>query len=148
MSQPIKKSHNISQLLYHLVCPSKYRRIVFDEFEDLEQELKNICLEIQLRYDIHFVEIGADSDHVHFLIQGVPMISPKYLTQIVKSITAREIFKRKLEVKKMLWGGQFWTRGYYINTVGAKGNEEVIKNYVKNQGLEYQQIYTNQLKLF
>ncbi|MBU0707729.1 IS200/IS605 family transposase [Patescibacteria group bacterium] len=148
MSQPIKKSHNVSQLLYHLVCPAKYRRLVFDEFKDIEQEMKDICLEIQKRYDIHFVEIGTDKDHVHFLIQSVPMISPKYVTQIVKSITAREIFKRKPQVKKMLWGGQFWTKGYYINTVGAKGNEEAIKNYVQNQGLKYQQIYSNQLRLF
>ena len=148
MSQPIKKSHNVSQLLYHLVCPAKYRRLVFKEVVTLDQVIKDICLEIEKRYDIHFVEIGTDQDHVHFLIQSVPAISPTRIAQIVKSITAREVFKKKPEVKRMLWGGEFWTKGYYINTVGAKGNEAAIKNYVENQGLKYQQVYSNQLKLF
>ena len=148
MSQPIKKSHNVSQLLYHLVCPAKYRRLVFKEVVSLDQVIKDVCLEIEKRYDIHFVEIGTDQDHVHFLIQSVPAISPTRIAQIVKSITAREVFKKKPEVKRMLWGGEFWTKGYYINTVGAKGNEAAIKNYVENQGLKYQQVYSNQLKLF
>ena len=148
MSQPIKKSHNVSQLLYHLVCPAKYRRLVFKEVASLDQVIKDICFEIEKRYDIHFVEIGTDQDHVHFLIQSVPAISPTRIAQIVKSITAREVFKKKPEVKRMLWGGEFWTKGYYINTVGAKGNEAAIKNYVENQGLKYQQVYSNQLKLF
>ena len=148
MSQPIKKSHNVSQLLYHLVCPAKYRRLVFKEVVTLDQVIKDICLEIEKRYDIHFVEIGTDHDHVHFLIQSVPAISPTRIVQIVKSITAREVFQKKPEVKRMLWGGEFWTKGYYINTVGAKGNEAAIKNYVENQGLKYQQVYSNQLKRF
>ena len=148
MSQPIKKSHNVSQLLYYLVCPAKYRRLVFKEVVTLDQVIKDICLEIEKRYDIHFVEIGTDQDHVHFLIQSVPAISPTRIVQIVKSITAREVFQKKPEVKRMLWGGEFWTKGYYINTVGAKGNEAAIKNYVENQGLKYQQVYSNQLKLF
>ena len=148
MSQPIKKSHNVSQLLYHLVCPAKYRRLVFKEVASLDQVIKDICFEIEKRYDIHFVEIGTDQDHIHFLIQSVPAISPTRIAQIVKSITAREVFKKKPEVKRMLWGGEFLTKGYYINTVGAKGNEAAIKNYVENQGLKYQQVYSNQLKLF
>ena len=148
MSQAIKKSHNVSQLLYHLVCPAKYRRLVFKEVASLDQVIKNVCLEIEKRYDIHFVEIGTDQDHIHFLIQGVPAISPTRIARITKSITAREVFRQKPEVKRMLWGGEFWTKGYYINTVGAKGNEEVIKTYVEKQGLKYQQIYSNQLKLF
>lgn len=148
MSQAIKKSHNVSQLLYHLVCPAKYRRLVFKEVANLDQAIKDICLEIEKRYDIHFVEIGTDQDHVHFLIQSVPAISPARVAQIIKSITAREVFQKKSEVKKILRGGEFWTKGYYINTVGAKGNEAAIKNYVENQGLKYQQVYSNQLKLF
>ena len=144
----IKKSHNVSQLLYHLVCPGKYRRLVFKEIQGVDQEIKQICLAIEQRYDIHFVEIGTDENHVHFLIQTVPVISPTNLAKIVKSITAREVFRRKPGVKKMLWGGEFWTKGYFINTVGASGNEEVIRNYVANQGLRYRSIHVNQLKLF
>jgi len=148
MSQLIKKSHNVSQLLYHLVCPAKYRKSVFKDIEGIDQEIKKICLEIEKRYDIHFVEIGTDINHIHFLIQSIPMISPSKLVQTVKSITAKEIFIRKPEIKKLLWGGEFWTKGYFINTVGASANEEAIRNYVKDQGLKYQQIHKNQLKLF
>lgn len=92
MSKYIHKSHNVSVLLYHLVCPAKYRRAVFSERVD--QELKGVCLEISKRYEIMFIEIGVDKDHAHFLIQSVPIYSPRQIAQIVKSITAREIFAR------------------------------------------------------
>lgn len=133
-------------MLYHLVCPVKYRRKVFTK--EVENTLKAVCLEISARYEMHFVEIGSDEDHVHFLIQSVPMMRPKTMVQTTKSITAREIFKLHPEVKHLLWGGQFWTDGYYINTVSVHGNEEVIREYVKNQRKEYSQIYRGQLTLF
>ena len=66
MSEYIHKSHNVSVLLYHSVCPAKYRRVVFSD--KVDNELKNICLEISKRYEIRFLEIGVDKDHVHFLI--------------------------------------------------------------------------------
>lgn len=112
--------------------------------------LRDVCLEISQRYEIHFLEIGCDEDHVHFLIQSVPMLSPKKIVNTVKSLTAREIFRLHPEVKRFLWGGKFWTSGYYINTVGQYANEEVIKKYVQGQGKDqqYQKIHKSQLKLF
>ena len=118
--------------MYHIVCPAKYRRAVFSAAVDAK--LKEVCAEIQKRYEITFLEIGTDSDHVHFLVQSAPMYSPKKIVQIIKSITAREIFKSCPEVKKYLWGGQFWTDGYFVSTVGAHGNEQMIKTYVQQQG--------------
>lgn len=94
------------------------------------------------------MEIGVDEDHVHFLVQSVPVLRPKDIVQTIKSITGREIFLRHSEVKKMLWGGQSWTSGYYVNTVGRYGNEQVIANHVKSQGKGYQVIHRDQLKLF
>jgi REP element-mobilizing transposase RayT len=133
-------------MLYHLVCPSKYRRKVFSSA--VEETLKKICLEFAPAYDMHFVEIGADEDHVHFLIQSVPMMLPAKIAQVTKSITAKQIFLRHPEVKQYLWGGKFWTSGYYINTVGLHGNEEQIRKYVQEQGKTYQQIHRDQLSLF
>src|SRR3989338_5507585 len=104
------KSHNVSVLLYHLVCPAKYRRKVFSE--EVDRVIQETCKGIEERYEIKFVEIGTDKDHVHFLIQSVPMYSPSKIARMVKSITAREIFKRVGEVKEQLWGGEFWSRGY------------------------------------
>ena len=147
MSQLTRKSHNVSVLLYHFVCPAKYRRIVFSV--DVDQVLKAVCLEIAQRYEITFIEIGTDQDHVHFLIQSVPMYSPTKIVRTVKSITAREIFARRPEVKKQLWGGEFWTDGYFASTVGKHGSEETIANYVKEQGNTYVKLHENrQLALF
>ena len=103
MSEHILKSHNKTLLLYHVVCPAKYRRDVFTQ--EVEGTLKDVCVGIGERYEINFVEIGADEDHVHFLIQSVPMMRPKDIVQKTKSITAREIFSRHPEVRKKLWGG-------------------------------------------
>ena len=75
-----------------------------------------------MRYEIELIEIGTDKDHVHFLIQSVPTMSPSKIIQAVKSITAKEIFKLHPEVKEKLWGGEFWTKGYYVNTVGRHGD--------------------------
>ncbi len=142
----ILKSHNKSLLLYHFVCPAKYRREVFTE--EVEDTLKKVCVGISERYEINFVEIGADENHVHFLIQSVPTYSPKKVIQTIKSITAIRIFEFHPEVKQKLWGGKFWTSGYYVNTVGQYGNVEMIKTYVENQGKEYKQLYTGQMALF
>ena len=106
-------------------------------------------MDISKRYSIYFLEIGTDKDHVHFLIQSVPMYSPTKIARIVKSITAREIFKRRPEVRELLWKGEFWTDGYFISSVGKKGNETVISRYVKNQGKqkEYISLHKDQLRL-
>lgn len=136
-------------LLYHFVCPAKYRRVVFSD--EVEIILKNICIEISKRYEINFLEIGTDMNHLHFLIQSVPIESPTNTIRTVKSITAREIFKKQPEVKKQLWGGEFWSKGFYVNSVGRHGDENTMQEYVKNQGKEkeYKKLYNSkQLRLF
>ena len=139
MSDNIHKSHNVSRLMYHFVFPAKYRRVVIDK--KVDQVIKETCIEISKRYPIYFLEIGTDKDHVHFLIQSVPTYSPTQIARIVKSITAKEVFSRCPEVKKKLWGGEFWSDGFYVATVSEHGNEKVIANYVKNQGDEYNKLY-------
>ena len=129
--------------MYHIVCPTKYRRTVFAL--QVDGKLKEVCNEIQKRYEIEFLEIGTDDDHVHFLVQSVPLMSPKQIVQIIKSITAREVFKCCPQVKQYLWGGKFWSEGYFVSTVGAHGNEQMIKNYVQQQGKSEE---NGQLRLF
>ena len=147
MSEMIRKSHNVSILIYHVVCPAKYRRVVFNA--DVDRELKRVCLEIAKRYEIDFLEIGTDQDHVHFLVQSIPSYSPSKIVRTIKSITAREIFKRVPDVKKQLWGGEFWSDGYYIASVGQHASEETIRDYVKTQGqaAEYNQLHSQQPRL-
>lgn len=148
MSTYIHKSHNVFVLIYHFVCPAKYRRVVFSEAVD--NSLKEICLEISYRYEFSLIEIGTDKDHVHFLIQSVPTFSPTKIIQAVKSITAKEIFRKHPEVKQKLWGGEFWSKGFYVNTVGRHGDENTITKYVQTQGrkIEYKKLHSQQLQLF
>ena len=146
MSKYIHKSHNVTILLYHLVFPTKYRRVVVDE--KVDKTIKDVCLEIEKRYEINFLEIGLDKNHMHMLVQSVPKYSITKIVTMIKSITAREVFKENPEVKKKLWGGEFWSDGYFANTVSKHGNENVIMNYVKKQGREYKELHkSNQLTL-
>lgn len=98
MGELIRKSHNVSLLMYHFVCVAKYRRLVITE--EVDKVLRKICMEISKRYEIRFLEIGTESDHVHFLIQSVPTYSPMKIITKIKSITAREIFSKIPSVKK------------------------------------------------
>jgi len=99
-----------------------------------EQTIIDVGKGIRERFDIYFVETGADENHIHFLIQSVPKISVEVIVRIVKSIMAKEIFKIHPEVKQILWGDKFWASGHYTNTVGRYGNEEVIKRSLREQG--------------
>ena len=121
-----------------MVFPAKYRRVVFDEH--VGEVLKDICLDIEKRYQIKFLEIGTDKDHVHFLVQSIPRYSVTNIVTMIKSLTAREIFSRCPQVEKHLWGGEFWTDGYFASSVGKHGNEDTIGQYVKNQGATYQKL--------
>ena len=98
--------------------------------------MKEICVEISKRYEIMFTEIGAIKIMFIFLIQSVPMESPTKIIRTVKRITAKEIFKLHPEVMQKLWGGEFWSKGFYVYTDGKHGDENTIQAYVKSQGNE------------
>jgi len=139
--------------MYHFVFVAKYRRLVITE--DVDILLKGVCLEISKRFEILFLEIGSEGDHVHFLIQSVPTYSPSSIVKKVKSVIAREIFSQIPSVKKQLWGGVFWSDGYFVSTVVEHANEEVIREYIQNQGedgkyrkLHKQKLGEKQLSLF
>tara|TARA_B100000963_G_C22198565_1_gene482041 strand:+ start:65 stop:508 length:444 start_codon:yes stop_codon:yes gene_type:complete len=147
MSEFIHKSHNVTVLLYHLVFPAKYRRVVFDK--GVDRALTEVCLEIEKRYEVKFLEIGTDEDHVHFLVQSVPTYSVSKLVRQFKSLTARHIFSRCPHVKKQLWGGEFWSDGFFASTVGKHGDETMIGKYVRDQGKTYEQLHSDhQLTMF
>ncbi len=145
MGELIRKSHNVSLLMYHFVCVAKYRRLVITD--GIDMVLRDICIEISKRFEIRFLEIGAEGDHVHFLIQSVPTYSPTKIVTKVKSITAREIFSKVPSIKEDLWGGEFWSDGYFVSTVGEHANEDVIRQYIRNQGKngKYKQLHKNKV---
>jgi REP element-mobilizing transposase RayT len=95
---------------------------------------KEGCEEISRRYGIELPEIRTEGSHVHFLVQSASMYSPTEIVTAIKSIIAGEVLAKPPEVKKKLWGGEFWTEGHFISTVSRHGNEYVITNNVKSQG--------------
>lgn len=145
-SEYLHLSHSVSNLVYHFVCPTKYRRVVLDG--RVEESLKQICAGIELGYDyIRFLEVGCDENHVHFLIQSTPEHKPSEIIRVVESISARRIFAEHPEVKKKLWGGNFWSEGYFVSSVGRNTCEDAVAEYVRNQGKKedgkYSQIMLN-----
>ncbi len=132
MGQYISKSHNKTLLLYHVVLSVKYRRSVLTS--EVIDTLVNTCLYLEEKTDITFIEIGTDENHVHLLIQTTPNYSLTQYMRVIKSNTARMIFKYNPEVKKKLWGGEFWSDGYWISTVSKYGTEDIIRDYVQQQG--------------
>ena len=137
--------HNAYQIHYHFVTPVKYRRSIFGR-SDREQTLLKICSEIEERYDWIFEQVGIDQNHVHWLLSAAPKYSPSALIQAIKSISAKELFRRHPDLREELWHGELWTDGFFIATVGEGGNRDVIKRYVANQGKKAGD--QNQLKLF
>ena len=139
-----KGYHCAWQIHYHIVFPVKYRKAVLDS------EVVEIIVEtaegIAQRYAIEMEAIGCDKDDIHLLCGAHPKIAPGRIVQMFRSITAREIFRRKPAVKKELWGGEFWTDGYYVATVGERANWHTVEKYIKRQGKPKADL--KQLKLF
>jgi len=148
MSEHSTKQHNKMLLLYHIVCLLKYRKGVITN--EIEESVKESCNQISERYEIHFVEIGYESDHVLFLIQSVPNLSVAEKVHTAKSITTKKLFHLHPEIEEKLRRENLWTNGYYAKTVGQYTNEEVIREYVEYQGKEKENknVFGQQLALF
>ena len=127
-----KGYHCAWQIHYHMVFPVKYRKALLDD--EVTSILKETSAGIAERYAIEIEAIGCDKDHIHLLCGAHPKMAPGRIVQIFKSITAREIFRKKPSLKKELWGGEFWTDGYYVATVGERGNWDTVERYIKKQG--------------
>ncbi|KKT71421.1 MAG: Transposase IS200-like protein [Candidatus Uhrbacteria bacterium GW2011_GWF2_44_350] len=129
----VKKSeHNAYQIHYHYACPVKYRKALFG-FLYHEHTLRSVCVKIGECYEYGFEQV----------MSAAPKFSPSVIIQTIKSIIAREMFKKHPDLRKKLWGGQFWTEGFFVATVGEGGNRDVIREYVRKQGHPI-----DQLKLF
>jgi len=128
-----KSAHKVFKIKYHFVFCIKYRKDLFLEKKYVET-FKEICKGLEERYSMKFETIGFDEDHVHFMLQSVPKYSASQVFRIVKSITAIKLFEIHPDIKKELWGGEFWSDGGYVGTVGEGINADIIRNYIKNQG--------------
>lgn len=119
-------------ILYHFVCSIKNRKKVLWT-KKRQGDLKAICNEIEENYEMHFLEVWSDVDHVYFLLQWVLEDSSKNIIQKTKSLSWRYLFQENPELRKELLWWKFWTSWYYVNTVWRYGSEEMIRNYVKDR---------------
>ena len=134
-----KSAHKVFKIKYHFVICVKYRKDLFLE-EKYTNLFKEICMELEKRFSIKFETIGFDEDHVHFMLSSLPKYSPSQLFRVVKSITAINLFEKFPELKKELWGGEFWSDGGFVGTVGEGVNADIIREYIKNQGRKLEQL--------
>ena len=121
-----------------MVFVIKYRKCVISEA--IFDYLKSVCKEIEGRYYLHFDALGSDGDHFHLVVEAAPRYAPSRVMQICKSISAIQIFKQFPEVKQELWGGEFWSDGGHIDTIGDGRALEEVKKYVKEQGKDSAQL--------
>jgi putative transposase len=135
--------HNVSECYYHIQITVKYRKALLDE--RVQNSMKESLSGIKERYAIEISHYGFDQNHLHIMAKFLPTYSGGQVIKIIKSISAKNIFIQTPEIKKELWGGEFWTDGYYIATISGRGDKKIIENYIINQGRESD---VKQLKLF
>ncbi len=133
-----RASHCVWQIHYHMVFPVKYRKMLLER--RVQEVLKETSVGIAERYEIEMEALGMDGDHVHLLCGAHPKEAPGRIVQKYKSITAREIFRHEPWVKEKLWGGEFWSDGYYVGTVGERGDWASVEAYVRKQGKPKKQL--------
>jgi putative transposase len=129
--------HCAYEIHYHIVFPVKYRKALLSE--EIVQKIKQIANELEERYALEIERLGCDLDHIHLLVSLHPKYSPGQFVRLFKSITAKQLFKQFPELKRELWGGEFWTDGYYVGTVSEKGNWKTVEQYVRNQGVKLEE---------
>ena len=136
----VRSSHKVFKIKHRFVFCIKHRKDLFLE-ENYVETVKQICKDIEKRFHVLFETRGFDEDHVHFLIESLTTTySAAKIFQFVKSITARELFIRHPEIKKELYHGEFWSDGGYAGTVGEGINADIIRNYIKKQGRQVDQL--------
>ena len=135
--------HHVCECYYHIQITVKYRKSLLDK--RVEQTILESMKGFKERYAIEIQQVGFDQNHVHILCRFLSKYSGGQVIRLIKSISSRNVFRYVPEVKKELWGGEFWTDGYYIATVSGRGDKKVIEEYIRKQGREED---IKQLKLF
>lgn len=129
---PIRTTkHTVYDLKYHFVWIPKYRKQVLKG--DVKEYTDDLFKRIATEYGWEIEEMAIEEDHVHLFLVVPPKYAPAKVVQIVKSISAREIFKEFPRLRKQLWAGEFWADGYFVRSVGDNVTSEIIKRYIRYQ---------------
>jgi len=139
-----RTSHAVYDTKYHLVWAPKYRKLILHG--DVQERVKSIFQEIAANHEFEIDTLEVAADHVHIFLSFPPRYSISRVVGMLKSISASVIFKEHPEVKRELWGGEFWEDGYFVRTVGDKVTSEVIREYIQYHHEE--ETTPTQLRLF
>ena len=124
-------SHTKYDLKYHFVWCPKYRKLALQG--NVGNYVTHIIYEVAERYDFQILELAVMPNHIHLFVSAAPHIAPDDLIRTVKSITARKVFARFPGIKRKLWGGALWERGYFVMSSGTDTTDEMIRKYIKDQ---------------
>ena len=124
-----RASHCVYDTRYHLVWAPKYRKWVLQGA--IRQRVKELFQDIAGHHGFEIEELEVDKDHVHLFLSFPPKYSIGQVVGLMKAVSAKEIREEFPEVRKHLWGGEFWEDGYFVRTVGDKVTAEVIKKYIR-----------------
>jgi len=131
----LKRGHHcVYNTHYHLVFPVKYRKALLRE--PIVSAIKEIAQSIEERFELTIEGLGCDNNHIHLLCNFHPKYSGGEIIRIFKSITTRELFGQFPKLKKELWGGEFWSDGYYFAIIGERGTLKTLEKYIQAQGLK------------
>lgn len=128
---PKASAHAVYDLKYHFVWTPKYRKELLTG--EVAEALVEILQRVAEAYDMEIDTMEVMEDHVHVFLSAPPRYSPARVMQIMKSISARELFARFPWVRRKLWGGEFWGDGYFVRSVGDQVTTEIIRRYIRYQ---------------
>ena len=127
---PVKRtSHAVYDLKYHFVWIPKYRKTILTEA--IAKRVEEIFREVAEIYEFEIETMAVVEDHVHIFLSAPPKYAPGQIVRILKSRSAKAVFKEFAEVKRKLWTGEFWSDGYFVRTVGDQVTTEIIKRYIE-----------------
>jgi putative transposase len=138
-----RTTHAVYDLKYHLVWAPKYRKDIF--VEEITDYAKGIFNRIADEYEFRIDTMEVMEDHVHIFLEAPPRYSPAEIVQIMKSISAKEVFKAFPKLREQLWKKELWNDGYFVRSVGDEVTSDIIRKYIEYQKHEDN---SNQLKLF
>jgi len=134
MSLVKRTRHAVYDLKYHIVWVPKYRKIVLQG--SVAKRLKEVFQGIAERYEFEIDTMEVMEDHVHLFLSAPPRYAPAGIVQIMKSISAKMVFREFPEIKEQLWGGDLWSNGYFVRSTGDKVTSEVVRQYIRYQHKE------------
>jgi len=127
---PVKRTHHaVYDLKYHFVWVPKYRKMILRE--DISKRVEGVFNEVAKVYEFDIERMAVVEDHVHIFLLAPPKYSPGEIVRILKSKSAKVVFREFPEVREELWGGEFWSDGYFVRSVGDEVTAEVIRKYIE-----------------